>query len=147
MSKEAWRNAKQANAILPAGKVTPSPKPYSPEGDPLLLVPDPTPLMLEVAEYAKFVARQVLQAEIQVTFAREPAWPYSATYGPGQLTFNVRRLGRNWFSLAENRLAIDELLIHEFGHHYSGDHLSDNYHAALCRIGAAMIRKCPHWKR
>ena len=35
---------------------------------------------------------------------------------------------------------MDRLLIHEFGHDTSGDHLSDEYHEALCRLGAGMKR-------
>ena len=34
--------------------------------------------------------------------------------------------------------ALDELLIHEYGHHYSNDHLSEKYHNALCRLGAKL---------
>jgi hypothetical protein len=32
--------------------------------------------------------------------------------------------------------AFVELLVHEFGHQFCGDHLSDEYHRGLCRIGA-----------
>ena len=85
------------------------------------------------------IAREVLKREISVTFANDAAWPFSATYGPGRLTFNVGRLGRKWFSLAHNRKGINTLLIHEFGHEYALDHLSEDYHDALCRIGAAMV--------
>ncbi len=35
---------------------------------------------------------------------------------------------------------VDRLLIHEFGHKYSGDHLSVEYHDALCRLGARLKR-------
>ena len=35
---------------------------------------------------------------------------------------------------------VDRLLIHEFGHQYSGDHLSEDYHEALCRLGAGLKR-------
>ena len=35
---------------------------------------------------------------------------------------------------------MDRLLIHEFGHQYSGDHLSEEYHEALCRLGARLKR-------
>lgn len=35
---------------------------------------------------------------------------------------------------------MDELLIHEFGHEYCGDHLSDKYHEALSRLGAKLKR-------
>ena len=31
------------------------------------------------------------------------------------------------------------LLIHEFGHESSGDHLSAQYHEALCRVGAKLF--------
>ena len=31
------------------------------------------------------------------------------------------------------------VLIHEFGHEYSPDHLSAQYHEALCRIGAKVF--------
>jgi hypothetical protein len=33
---------------------------------------------------------------------------------------------------------VNDLLIHEFGHEYSGDHLSSSYHDALTRLGAKM---------
>jgi len=29
-------------------------------------------------------------------------------------------------------------LIHEWGHHYETDHLSSEYHEALCKIGAKL---------
>ena len=29
------------------------------------------------------------------------------------------------------------MLIHEFAHHYEGDHLSADYYKALCRVGAS----------
>ena len=35
---------------------------------------------------------------------------------------------------------VDWLLIHEFGHQYSSDHLSGEYHDALCRLGARLKR-------
>ncbi len=65
-------------------------------------------------------------------------WPPSATYGPGELTFNLGRLGHAWFDKGP-RPAVDELLIHEFGHHYTTDHLSEQYHDAICRLGAKLV--------
>jgi hypothetical protein len=35
---------------------------------------------------------------------------------------------------------VDSLLIHEFGHDYSGDHLTEQYHKALCKLGARLKR-------
>jgi len=140
LSAGLWRNAKQANAILPAGQVTPSPKPYSPDGKPLKLCTDVTFEMQEVANYAKTVARLVLDCHLLcVTFAAEVTWPYAATYGRGSLTFNVGRLGKAWFDLRGNRRAIDDLIIHEFGHHFESNHLSEGYYDALTAIGAHMV--------
>jgi hypothetical protein len=35
---------------------------------------------------------------------------------------------------------VDRLVIHESGHQYSGDHLSEKYHEAVCCLGAALKR-------
>lgn len=139
MSPGAWKNAKKAEAILPAGQVTPSPKPYSSSGPPLRLEADITPEMRKMEQKACEVARQVLKREIQVTFANDPGWPYAATYGPGHLTFNIGRLGRKWFNWDGNRVEIEKLLLHEFAHEFTGDHLSQEYHQAICTIGALWL--------
>ncbi len=140
LSKAAWANVKAVGAILPAGQVTPSPKPYSPDGAPLKLVKEMTPGMIEIETYAKRIAYVIMGANIHVKFAAEVTWPYAATYGPGSLTFNVGRLGKAWFDRKTNQEAIDDLLIHEFGHHYSLNHLSDEYYDALTKIGSKFVQ-------
>jgi hypothetical protein len=141
LSGPAWDNVKAMEAALPAGQVTPSPKPYGPNGK-LLTFIKPTVEMEAVEAYAKKFAWLAMAVNINVQFADEPKWPFLATYGPtGTLTFNTARLGVDWFA---NRKSIDDLLIHEFGHQYSADHLSKDYHDALCRLGselAALIRE------
>jgi len=47
-------------------------------------------------------------------------------------------LGAQWFEQGITDEVV-RLLIHEFGHEYSGDHLSSDYHDALCRFGARMF--------
>ena len=49
------------------------------------------------------------------------------------------RLGHKWFEQGVTE-DVDRLLIHEFGHHFSRDHLSEDYHDALCRLGAKLKR-------
>lgn len=49
----------------------------------------------------------------------------------------MQRLGYKWFDQGATE-AVDELLIHEFGHESSGDHLSSDYHEALSRLGARL---------
>lgn len=142
LSSWAWANVKKANALPAAGAVTPSAKPYG-DGPELKLCKEPTEAMLEVGFYARHVAREVIGVELSVRFAAEVTWPYAATYGQGQLTFNVGRLGKAWFSLGGNRQAIDALLLHEFSHHYESDHLSDKFADAICDIGAKWLA----WER
>lgn len=139
MSAGVWKNSKAAHAILPAGQVTPSPKPYSPDGPPLKLEKNITLPMRAVEQHATSVAREVLGRNVCVTFANDPVWPFAATYGPGSLTFNVGRLGRKWFDLETNRVEIEKLLLHEFAHEFSGDHLSHDYHEAICAIAAKWL--------
>ena len=64
-----------------------------------------------------------------------------ATYGRGNLQFSYKMLGKKWFDLANNKQRILELIIHEFGHWYSGDHLSERYYDGLCEIGAKLIMR------
>jgi hypothetical protein len=76
---------------------------------------------------------------MDVTFAREPHWPYGATYGKGRLTFNYSRCGAAFF---ENGASddVNRLLIHEYAHHYESDHLSEGYYKALADLGARLAR-------
>lgn len=139
LSGGEWANVKRDQVILPAGKVTPSPKPYSPDGEQLKIVPPEkyTEGMTRIADYARALSRELMGAWIVVQIATEVTWPYAATFAPGHLTFNLGRLGHAWFNAAPG-LEVDRLLIHEFGHHYSADHLSEKYHDALCDLGAKM---------
>jgi hypothetical protein len=144
LSKKMWKRLKEVGAILPAGKVTPSPKPFHPDAPPYKVLAAPSPEMCRVAEYAKALAREVLGCTISVTFADDPAWFPAAVYGQSQhLIFNVGQLGTAWFDLSEpetvNRERINRLLIHEWGHHYESNHLSAEYHEALCKVAAKLV--------
>ena len=129
----------------PAGQVTPGPKVWTGEGDPNAeaftdWIPESkwTDGMREVATFAQRMADKVLSRNIIVKFCATPHHLGEASYGPsGELVFNKLRLGADWF---ERGITDDvvRLLIHEFGHHTALDHLSSEYHEALCRIGAKM---------
>jgi len=139
LNKDEWDNVRKHDLAKPAGQVTPSPKPYSPEGDPLKILPELewTDPMKRVAEYARWLAQELLgNNRLHVIIAREATWPYGATYGMDQLTLNLGRLGHDWFKSVGQHT--DRLLIHEFGHHYAADHLSKEYYDALCKLGAKM---------
>ena len=72
-------------------------------------------------------------------FCATPHHLGAASYGPsGAFVFNKLRLGSDWFERGITNEVV-QLLIHEFGHESSPDHLSSEYHEALCRIGAKLF--------
>lgn len=144
-SAQAWSNIKEAGALLPAGQVTPSPKPFHPDGDPLTLIPskDWTNDMTAFADFADWMARQAADlTNVTVHFTSDTKWGFNAAYSHfsgssnGQLTVNAGALGASFFE-AEHRQEQIRLLLHELAHH-SGHHLESSYHEALCRIGAKL---------
>lgn len=139
LSKEAWSKVKEAREeysdfALPSGQIGKYAKPEFTGGAKEVPVDDK---MQEVVDYAKFLHEQLGFGDLSVTV--HDGSGALATYGRGhlQLFFNV--LGRNWFDLDTNKQKILELLIHEFGHYYSSDHLSSSYYDGLCKIGAKLI--------
>jgi len=138
LSGQEWKNAKEAGAIQPAGKLCPSPKPYNKLTDDknvTIISPDKwTAGMKSIAEYAVFLGKELMQVTVKVTFVNTSS-AFLACYGPGDLHFNLFRLGHAWFEGGINE-EVDKLLVHEFGHQYSGDHLSGEYHEALCLLAA-----------
>lgn len=152
LSAAEWRNVRRDTVALPAGQVTPSAKPYSANGDPLKLLAesDWTAGMELVAAYAKDLGRELLGREVEVRIAREFTWPYAATYGQGELTFNLGKLGHAWFNQGP-REEVDKLLLHEYAHERESDHLSDGFHRAICSLGAKLaslaIRNPEFFKR
>ena len=142
LNGQEWRKAKEAGAIQPAGKLCPTAKPYSldPDAKPVDLVPaeEWTEGMKRIAAYAVFLGRELMDVAVNVSIVRTTN-NFAACYGTGRLDFNLVRLGRRWFDQGVNE-EVDQLLIHEFGHQYSGDHLSEAYYEALCRLGARLKR-------
>jgi hypothetical protein len=146
MSAGAWKNARNAGAISPAGQVTPGPKVWTGEGNPNAEVftdwiPESkwTDGMREIAKFANSMAEQLLERRITVKFCSTAHHLGSASYGPsGDFVFNKFRLGADWFERGITEDVV-HLLIHEFGHEFSLDHLSSEYHEALCRVGARLF--------
>jgi hypothetical protein len=141
LSPQEWENAKKAGAIKPAGKLCPSPRPYSqdPDAKSVQVIPPDrwTPGMRQVADYAVFMGQELLGVAITATFVNT-ANGFSACYAAGgDLHFNLFRLGHKWFEQGITE-EVDRLLIHEFGHQFSGDHLSEEYHDALCLLAARL---------
>lgn len=139
LNSAEWAAAKRVGVILPAGQVTPSPKPFHPDGRPLKTLDRDkyTDGIKSFVEYAKRIGKALMGVNVGVTIANDIGWRFGGAYGKGgDLTVNVATKGYKWF---EGDIApINEFLIHEFGHEYSGNHLSDEYHDALCRLGGKL---------
>jgi hypothetical protein len=88
LSPQEWANAKKAGAIQPAGKVCPSPKPYSQDPDARIIQVIPpdrwTPGMRRIADYAVFLGQELMDVPVTVTFVSTTN-NFSACYGPGDL--------------------------------------------------------------
>lgn len=138
LSKSEWDVARAADAIKPAGQVTPSPNPNG--KDDLKKIPPEkyTAPMKAFVSYAQRVARRILGAEVSVTIANDVTWGFYGAYAPGHLTVNAARFGHAWFE--GSICQINDFLIHEYGHHYARDHLSHEYHDALCRLGGQLTQ-------
>jgi hypothetical protein len=142
LSKGEWANVKRAGAVLPAGQICPTAKPYSadPDADPVTIIPESkwTEGMKNIAGYAVFLARELMQVSLTVSVVHTTN-NFRACYGSGRLDFNLLRLGHKFFEQGAGK-DVDRLLLHEFGHEYSADHLSEAYHEALCKLGAGLKR-------
>jgi hypothetical protein len=144
---DAWDKIKDAAAALPAGQVTPSPKPFHPDGNPLEYVPHDE---LTERENALLVltnefAHDAAGLDVSVLFTRTPGWDFRAAYSKatneeqsGTITFNLAKLGEDFWDDPAKQF---ELIVHELGHHFGG-HLDAGYHEALCRIAGKAIALC-----
>lgn len=143
---EAWEQIKASDAAKPAGQVTPSPKPFHPDGTPLETVPyDEWTRPMEV--FARLTSRLALELEdihLTVVFTKNKTWKFNAAYSKGlptgistgTMTVNAGLLGSDFF-LRANLSEQLQLFTHELGHHF-GHHLEESYHEALCRIGSKL---------
>lgn len=141
-TREAWSNIRSASAATPAGQVFPTPKLYDPEGDPARIIPEEkwTDGMRAVADFCKLMAMHLMDVNLTVVMEGELTQPYAANYGGRRLTFNAHRLGKRWFDLQGNFVAVVDLMIHEFGHQYASSHLDAKYHEAITLLSAKLAQ-------
>lgn len=139
MSRGEHENNRRFKTILPAGQVTPSPKPFHEDGDELIILErhNYTNGIIEVVNFAKWMANQTLESKTEVIVADDPGWGFNACYKKGELTLNKAALGHDFFHEGITAKVI-RLLIHEFAHHFASNHLSEDYYEACCAIGGAL---------
>jgi hypothetical protein len=140
MNGQEWKRAKEVGCIQPAGQLCPTAKPYGddPNAKAVTIVPREkwTDGMRHIAAYAHFLGHELMGVSIGVSVVHTKN-KFLACYGSRRLDLNLLQLGFEWFDYGATE-NVDRLLIHEFGHQYSGDHLSEEYYEALCRLGARL---------
>jgi hypothetical protein len=139
LSKDEWENVKRYQAALPAGQVTPSPRPYSEDGRPEKIVPreEWTDDMMRFHCRVQNLSLALIQKEVVTRFVREPGVYWQATFGGLGMAVNLSKVSQYWFD-DNNAAGQLKLVIHELAHHYASDHLSSAYHEALCDLGARL---------
>lgn len=135
--RATWQNIREADLAPAAGRVTPSHSSVktSIDGVPPMDPSEWTDEMEDLAHYAKFLAEHFGISGLKVEYYNSILIRHAAWYGSNKLAFNVGKLGWNWIN-SPNQHDVDALLIHEFAHHKVSDHLSHEYYAEICRLGA-----------
>lgn len=140
---EAWEKIREAKAALPAGQVTPSPKPYHPDGDPLKMLRSPTTGTIKLKRFAKRLAMELLDVTLTVDFANDRGWGFGGTYGKQSPTRGHLRINYARYKIAIEEWVIDDLLrflIHELAHHSESNHLAEGFHEACCKLGGQVAK-------
>ncbi len=141
LSKGMWDNIHRDNIRLPAGQVTPSPKAYDPNGRPENVIPE-SEWTLDMQRKAVFSAQLFAKLTgnrpCSVRIVREPGVYWAANFGSGSLCLNYSKLGKSWFAEPSRAERVLDLLVHEFGHHFGSDHLSEKYHDGLTKLAARL---------
>ena len=89
-----------------------------------------------VATYAQKIAQRLLGINIHVKFvkARDAV---AAQYGNNTLTFNVAKLGHNFFGTTVSEQTTN-LIVHELGHH-AGNHTEMEYHNLITKMAGQLV--------
>ena len=141
-----WANVKKHDAARtrPAGQIAPTKKAlFSPDGEDRWVPREKwTAAMLAVVEYTADVCRTLLDAPVTVSILSDITQSYAACFGDLGFVFNLGRLGHAFFDACGHGPTdeLNRLIIHELGHHYAPNHLSEEYHEALCTLGSRFTR-------
>ena len=144
-----WKRIKEVEGLLPpAGILSPTHSKKTAETHPVV---DLTPGMETVKKFVEKVGKDLLSnglrgLTVKAAFVSAPKASCAATWQVmpeplvgGTLTFNVGTLGIKWFDRGITDPVL-ELIIHELGHHFASNHLSEAYYDGLCVLGVRLAR-------
>ena len=145
LSAAQWKNVRKHAAAFPSGRIDPTPMAeFSPNGEDCWLPPDKwTPAVARVVKYATEVSSALLHRQVPVRVLSSLSAGWAACWVDNGMVLNLGRLGHAFFDACLSAGGtwgptekLDALLLHELGHAFEGNHLSDDYHEALCALGA-----------
>ena len=147
-----WANVKKHDAerTRPAGQIAPTKKAvFSLDGEDRWVPRGKwSKAMLAVVEYTTDVCSELTDSLVSVSILNAITESYGACYGTQGFVFNLGRLGHAFFdeclkinpNVLHPTVRLNELIIHELGHHYQPNHLDERYHEKLCELGAKLTR-------
>lgn len=139
LSAQEWENVRRTGSLLPAGQVTPCLPKFNGTA-PLLSREEWSDGVKQVVKYTEKLAKKLMGIDLIVEVLNGSG--FNAVYCRGEngsrskFVYYYKTLGLNWFNL--NNEDVDRLIIHEFGHEFSSNHLSSDYYDALCNLGAKL---------
>lgn len=138
LSRGQWENVRRSKATLPAGQVTPSPKPFVDNGGQLKTIPEeewPDHIRL-IVELARKLQCPLLGRALTITVANDRDWKFAGACGrDGSLYINATSFGP-----ATPLPDVLDFLLHEFAHCDCGEpgHLCDEYHRSVSKLAGRL---------
>jgi hypothetical protein len=141
---DTWSRIREHSIFKPAGQVIQVGVPTSPDGEPPIPREDWTPDMENMERYVHELGEHLLGFKPTVRFhnvnVNALGGHIRAWWGSGEITFNLRHLGKKWPGTADQE-KVDALVLHEFTHNWEDNHFSDSFNDHLARLGAK-LRSC-----
>jgi hypothetical protein len=150
MSKQEWVTVKRADALKPAGQVTPGPKLRGVDKTARTVpVSEWTLNQTIVVEHVREVLKHLVgPVHIRLVTGDNLGWEATWTKQMpavdnciARLDFSVTDLGMTWFANAASANMwehVHDLMLHEAAHQAVANHLDAGYHAELSRLGAKL---------
>jgi len=146
LTRGQWDNVRRDSVMLPAGKVTPSPSVLSSaDGIPPVEREDWAPVWVDVTSFTEWLWSKIgkpgsTSRRPSIKWFKHGKLWWAACWGVGvNLNFNAAKMPDILASWQEgDKRPLIKLLVHEFAHEVSGDHLSERYHDELCRMASEL---------
>jgi hypothetical protein len=143
MTKGEWANAKRFETISSAHQVAPTKHPeFSPDGEDCTVPEDKwTDGMKRVVKFIHGIVPHLIDGDINVRIVRDKHNRFGGWFGAWTITINLQVMGHKFFnSFPDNMDRVVDFVVHELGHYFEGNHLSDNYHKALTRMAGQLVK-------